>query len=76
MKRYRTKNHDIIVDEWWACQNCLAKGPELNKRSCINPRHNHTEEDDDVDRHRHKRRKTEAEVYCENIDDRSKGADF
>eukprot|EP00972_Heterocapsa_arctica_P071951 10628228-Heterocapsa_arctica.AAC.1 len=41
MQRYRTINHCIIIDEWWACQNCLAKGPELNKRSCINPRHNH-----------------------------------
>eukprot|EP00972_Heterocapsa_arctica_P004310 640554-Heterocapsa_arctica.AAC.1 len=21
MKRYRTKNHDIIFDDWWACRN-------------------------------------------------------
>eukprot|EP00972_Heterocapsa_arctica_P096732 14271472-Heterocapsa_arctica.AAC.1 len=76
MKRYIKKNHDIIFDEWWACKNCIAKGPELNKRSCVNPRHNHTEEDDDDSGHRHKRRKTHAEVDCEKIDDRSNGAAF
>eukprot|EP00972_Heterocapsa_arctica_P101121 14905038-Heterocapsa_arctica.AAC.1 len=65
-----------MFDDWWACQNCIAKGPELNKRKCINPRHNHAEEDDDDDRHRHKRRKAEAEVYCEKIGDRSNGTDF
>eukprot|EP00972_Heterocapsa_arctica_P079404 11702916-Heterocapsa_arctica.AAC.1 len=76
MKRYRKINHDLIVDDWWACQNCIAKGPELNKRSCFNPGHNHVEADDDDDRHRHNRRKTEAEVECEKIDDGSNGADF
>eukprot|EP00972_Heterocapsa_arctica_P025571 3763469-Heterocapsa_arctica.AAC.1 len=62
MKRYRKQNHDIIFDERWACNNCFAKGPELNKRSCINPRHNHAEEDDDEDGHRHNGRKTETGV--------------
>eukprot|EP00972_Heterocapsa_arctica_P091107 13443515-Heterocapsa_arctica.AAC.1 len=60
MKRYRHINHDIIFDEWWACENCLAKGPELNTRSCINPGHNGTYEYDDDDRHRHKRRNTKV----------------
>eukprot|EP00972_Heterocapsa_arctica_P028363 4170364-Heterocapsa_arctica.AAC.1 len=71
MKRYRKRDHDINFDEWWACKYCHAKGPELNKRTCINPRHNRTEEDDDDSGHRHKRRKTEAEAYCEKINDRS-----
>eukprot|EP00972_Heterocapsa_arctica_P056008 8260031-Heterocapsa_arctica.AAC.1 len=75
-KRYIHTNHDIIFDEWWACKNCLAKGPELNTINCINPRHNRTEEDDDDDRHRHTRRKTEVTMYCEKIDDRSNGADL
>eukprot|EP00972_Heterocapsa_arctica_P105418 15533456-Heterocapsa_arctica.AAC.1 len=61
MKRYRNNNHDSIFDEWWACQNCLAKGPELNEWKCINPRHNHADKYDDDDRHRHNIRKTEAE---------------
>eukprot|EP00972_Heterocapsa_arctica_P086362 12728890-Heterocapsa_arctica.AAC.1 len=33
MLRYRRRNHDIFVDEWWTCQSCLAKGPALNKRN-------------------------------------------
>eukprot|EP00972_Heterocapsa_arctica_P101664 14980414-Heterocapsa_arctica.AAC.1 len=33
MKRYRKRNHEIVFDKWWACKNCHAKGPELNKRS-------------------------------------------
>eukprot|EP00972_Heterocapsa_arctica_P023533 3467659-Heterocapsa_arctica.AAC.1 len=75
MKRYRKRNHDIVFDERWACKNCHAKGPELNHISCINPRHNHTEADDDDSGHRHNIRKTEAEAYCEEINDRSNGAD-
>eukprot|EP00972_Heterocapsa_arctica_P064909 9581553-Heterocapsa_arctica.AAC.1 len=63
MKRYRNNNHDVIFDEWWACKNCLATGPELNKKNCINPRHNHAEEDDDDDGHGYNRRKTEADLY-------------
>eukprot|EP00972_Heterocapsa_arctica_P094151 13884601-Heterocapsa_arctica.AAC.1 len=76
MKRYRKRNHEIVFDDWWACKNCHAKGPELNKRSCINPRHNKAEEDDDDSGHRHNRRKTEAEPYYEENNDRSNGADF
>eukprot|EP00972_Heterocapsa_arctica_P096882 14292894-Heterocapsa_arctica.AAC.1 len=71
MQRYRRRNHDIIFDDWWACQNCRAKGPALNNRSCINPTHNHVGDHGDDDRHRHTRRKTEVEVECEKIDDRS-----
>eukprot|EP00972_Heterocapsa_arctica_P068978 10193795-Heterocapsa_arctica.AAC.1 len=76
MQRYRRINHDITFDDWWACQNCLAKGPALNKRNCINPTHNHVGAEDDDDRHRHKRRKTEAELERDKIDDRSNGADL
>eukprot|EP00972_Heterocapsa_arctica_P056056 8268235-Heterocapsa_arctica.AAC.1 len=65
------RNHAIIFDEWWACLNCLAKGPQLNKRNCTNPTHKHVEADDDDDLHRHKIRNTEAEVECEKNDDRS-----
>eukprot|EP00972_Heterocapsa_arctica_P042946 6331619-Heterocapsa_arctica.AAC.1 len=55
MQRYRRKNHDIIFDGWWACQSCLAKGPALNKRNCINPTHKHDADDENDDRHRHKK---------------------
>eukprot|EP00972_Heterocapsa_arctica_P031877 4696488-Heterocapsa_arctica.AAC.1 len=65
-----------MFDDWWACKNCLAKGPDLNKKNCISPCHNHIEEDDDDDKHRHKIRNTEVEVECEKIDDRSNGADL
>eukprot|EP00972_Heterocapsa_arctica_P057717 8514563-Heterocapsa_arctica.AAC.1 len=75
MQRYRRRNHDIIFDDWWACQSCLAIGPALNKRSCINPTHNHVGAEDDDDRHRHKIRKTETVVEGEKIDDRSNGED-
>eukprot|EP00972_Heterocapsa_arctica_P115004 16445561-Heterocapsa_arctica.AAC.1 len=27
IERYRKINHDIIVDGWWACNGCLARGP-------------------------------------------------
>eukprot|EP00972_Heterocapsa_arctica_P018883 2790572-Heterocapsa_arctica.AAC.1 len=76
MKRYRNINHDIMFDDWWACKNCLAKGPELNKRNWINPTQNHVAVDDEDDRHRHTIRKTEVAVECEKIDDRSNGADL
>eukprot|EP00972_Heterocapsa_arctica_P108941 16042803-Heterocapsa_arctica.AAC.1 len=59
MQRYRTRNHDIIFDGWWACQSCLAKGPALNKRTCINPMRKRVVEDEDDDRHRHKIRRTD-----------------
>eukprot|EP00972_Heterocapsa_arctica_P084638 12466599-Heterocapsa_arctica.AAC.2 len=62
MQRYRRRNLDIVFDDWWACKNCQAKGPELNKRSCANPRHNHAEEDDDDSGHRHNIRKTYDEA--------------
>eukprot|EP00972_Heterocapsa_arctica_P084493 12447021-Heterocapsa_arctica.AAC.1 len=76
MQRYRRRNHAIIFDDWWACQSCLAKGPALNKRSCINPTHKHIEDDGDDDRHRHKRRRTEIESEGEKNDDRSDGAEL
>eukprot|EP00972_Heterocapsa_arctica_P074057 10932152-Heterocapsa_arctica.AAC.1 len=76
MKIYKKRNHDIVVDERWACKNCHAKGPELNKRNCINPRHNHAEENDDGTGHRHKRRKPEADTDHEENNDRSNGADM
>eukprot|EP00972_Heterocapsa_arctica_P088290 13020421-Heterocapsa_arctica.AAC.1 len=22
MKRYRTRDHDIMFEEWWTCKNC------------------------------------------------------
>eukprot|EP00972_Heterocapsa_arctica_P057391 8469841-Heterocapsa_arctica.AAC.1 len=75
MQRYRRRNHDIVFDGWWACQSCLAKGPALNKRNCINPTHNHDMNDEDDDRHKHKRRRTELDAEQEKNDDRSDGAD-
>eukprot|EP00972_Heterocapsa_arctica_P016012 2360988-Heterocapsa_arctica.AAC.1 len=62
MKRYRNINQETIFDEWWSCNNCHAKGPELNKRSCIKRSHTHAEEDDDDSGRRHTRRKTDAET--------------
>eukprot|EP00972_Heterocapsa_arctica_P105767 15580992-Heterocapsa_arctica.AAC.1 len=76
MQRYRRRNHDIIFDGWWACQRCLAKGPALNKRSCINPTHKHDVDDEYDYRHRHNRRRTDLEAEKENNDDRSDGADL
>eukprot|EP00972_Heterocapsa_arctica_P033926 4995668-Heterocapsa_arctica.AAC.1 len=70
MQRYRRRNHDIIFDGWWACQSCLAKGPALNKRHCINPTHKHVEDAGDDDRHRRKRRRTYIESEGEKNDDR------
>eukprot|EP00972_Heterocapsa_arctica_P055956 8253309-Heterocapsa_arctica.AAC.1 len=57
LERYRKRRHDLIFDEWWKCNKCQAKGPELNKRDCINPQRNHTEgdDDDDDDEYRHKK---------------------
>eukprot|EP00972_Heterocapsa_arctica_P106989 15761288-Heterocapsa_arctica.AAC.1 len=74
MQRYRRRNHDIIFHGWWACQSCLAKGPALNKRNCINPTHKNVVDDEDDDRHRHKRRRTDIEAEKEKNDDRSDGA--
>eukprot|EP00972_Heterocapsa_arctica_P031580 4650939-Heterocapsa_arctica.AAC.1 len=34
MERYRNINHDIFFEDWWACENCKANGPFLNKRNC------------------------------------------
>eukprot|EP00972_Heterocapsa_arctica_P067475 9958226-Heterocapsa_arctica.AAC.1 len=76
MQRCRRRNHDIIFDEWLACQSCFAKGPALNKKNCINPTRKHAEDDEDDDRHRHKRRKTETEAEEDNNEDRSDGADL
>eukprot|EP00972_Heterocapsa_arctica_P057692 8510526-Heterocapsa_arctica.AAC.1 len=76
MQRYRKRNHDIIFDGWWACQSCLAKGPVLNKRNCINPTHKHVFYDEDDDRHRHKIRRTDLEAEKDNNDDRSDEADL
>eukprot|EP00972_Heterocapsa_arctica_P041459 6113229-Heterocapsa_arctica.AAC.1 len=72
MQIYRRRNHDIMFDDWWACQSCLAKGPALNKRNCINPTRNHVGAEDDDEGHRHNIRNTEVEVESEKIDDRSK----
>eukprot|EP00972_Heterocapsa_arctica_P095840 14140056-Heterocapsa_arctica.AAC.1 len=71
MQRYRRINPEIIFDGWWACQSCLAKGPALNKRNCINPTRNHLGAEDDEDKHRHNRRRTEVEVESEQVDDRN-----
>eukprot|EP00972_Heterocapsa_arctica_P059469 8769356-Heterocapsa_arctica.AAC.1 len=76
MKIYRKWNHEIVFDEWWACHNCHAKGPELNKRNCIHPKHNHAEEDDDDSGHRHKRRKSEAAAEYEESNDIINDADI
>eukprot|EP00972_Heterocapsa_arctica_P076925 11346801-Heterocapsa_arctica.AAC.1 len=76
MQRYRRRNHDIIFDGWWACQNCLAKGLALNKNNCINPTRKHVEDDGDDDRHRHNIRRTEKSSEGENNDDRSDGAEL
>eukprot|EP00972_Heterocapsa_arctica_P010376 1525438-Heterocapsa_arctica.AAC.1 len=32
--RYREKNHDIIFEDWWTCENGKAKGPQLNNIKC------------------------------------------
>eukprot|EP00972_Heterocapsa_arctica_P010819 1586221-Heterocapsa_arctica.AAC.1 len=76
MERYRRRNHDIIFDGWWACQSCLAKGPALDKRNCINPTRKHEGDEEDADRHRHKRRRTDPEVEIDKNDDRSDAADI
>eukprot|EP00972_Heterocapsa_arctica_P019221 2835875-Heterocapsa_arctica.AAC.1 len=73
MQRYRRRNHDRIFDGWWACQSCLAKGPALNERNCINPTHTQDINDEDDDRHKHKRRRTDLEAEKYNNDDRSDG---
>eukprot|EP00972_Heterocapsa_arctica_P081295 11981254-Heterocapsa_arctica.AAC.1 len=60
MRRYRENNHDIIFEDWWTCNICKAKGPQLNNITCINhvagKRGPGNEEDDDEDNH--KRRNT------------------
>eukprot|EP00972_Heterocapsa_arctica_P061111 9009652-Heterocapsa_arctica.AAC.1 len=56
MKRYRTRNHDIILDDWWACRNCKAKGPLLNKRNCTHFNEQKIDEDPDDSERKHKRR--------------------
>eukprot|EP00972_Heterocapsa_arctica_P115684 16449172-Heterocapsa_arctica.AAC.2 len=56
--------------------SCLAKGPALNKRNCINPTYKHVVDDEDDDRHRHKTRRTELEAEKEKNDGRNHGADL
>eukprot|EP00972_Heterocapsa_arctica_P111464 16409772-Heterocapsa_arctica.AAC.1 len=61
MERYRKRKHDIIVDEWWTCRGCKARGPESNKRDCTQPTEKQDEDtnEDGTDKHDHrnKRRK-------------------
>eukprot|EP00972_Heterocapsa_arctica_P012629 1856561-Heterocapsa_arctica.AAC.1 len=45
MERYRKINHDIIFEDWWACKNCKAKGPTLNKRNCTQFTENKSNDD-------------------------------
>eukprot|EP00972_Heterocapsa_arctica_P017850 2637038-Heterocapsa_arctica.AAC.1 len=71
MKRYRKRNHELVFDEWWACKNCHATGPELNKNNCINHRHKHAEEYDDDSGHRHKIRNTDAETEYDATNNRN-----
>eukprot|EP00972_Heterocapsa_arctica_P077640 11451453-Heterocapsa_arctica.AAC.1 len=61
MKRYRTRNHDIIVDDWWACRNCKAKDPLLNKRNCTHFNEQQKDEDPDDSERKHKKRKKDNE---------------
>eukprot|EP00972_Heterocapsa_arctica_P005581 824486-Heterocapsa_arctica.AAC.1 len=61
MKRYRTRNHDIIFDDWWACINCKAKGPLLNKINCTHFNAQKINEDPDDSEHKHNKRKTDKE---------------
>eukprot|EP00972_Heterocapsa_arctica_P085007 12526800-Heterocapsa_arctica.AAC.1 len=56
MERYRTRNHDIIFEDWWTCKNCKAKGPPLNKRNCTHFVENKPEEDPDDSGHGHNKR--------------------
>eukprot|EP00972_Heterocapsa_arctica_P030849 4539155-Heterocapsa_arctica.AAC.1 len=34
MKKYLEKEHEVIFDDWWACKQCKAKGPAMNKKNC------------------------------------------
>eukprot|EP00972_Heterocapsa_arctica_P035296 5193630-Heterocapsa_arctica.AAC.2 len=56
-KHTTKRKHDIIFDGCWACQGCLARGPGLNNRDCINPTRNNVDDPDDDDRHIHKIRR-------------------
>eukprot|EP00972_Heterocapsa_arctica_P028367 4170441-Heterocapsa_arctica.AAC.1 len=56
MERYRTRNHDIIFEDWWTCKNCKAKGPLLNESSCTHFIGKKLEDDLDDSGHEHKRR--------------------
>eukprot|EP00972_Heterocapsa_arctica_P033232 4889302-Heterocapsa_arctica.AAC.1 len=61
MKRYRTRNHDISFDDWWACRNCKAKGPLLNNRNCTHINEKKMHEDPDDSEHKHNKRTKEHE---------------
>eukprot|EP00972_Heterocapsa_arctica_P052519 7725954-Heterocapsa_arctica.AAC.1 len=73
MKRYRTRNHDVIFDDWWACRNCKAKGPLLNKRNCAHFNDQKIDEDPDDSEHKHNKRKTDNEE--ENADKKNEEDD-
>eukprot|EP00972_Heterocapsa_arctica_P115180 16446443-Heterocapsa_arctica.AAC.1 len=45
--RYWEKEHHAIFDGWWACQNCHARDPGLNKRKCTNLHDNDDRAGDD-----------------------------
>eukprot|EP00972_Heterocapsa_arctica_P100537 14822925-Heterocapsa_arctica.AAC.1 len=61
MKRYRTRNHDIIFDDWWACRICKAKGPLLSKTNCTHFNEQKIDEDPDDSEHKHNKRKSDNE---------------
>eukprot|EP00972_Heterocapsa_arctica_P054596 8042506-Heterocapsa_arctica.AAC.1 len=66
MKRYTTWNHDIIFVDWWACRNCNAKGPLLNKRNCTHFNEQNIDEDPDDSEHKHtKRNKHKEEEHAD-----------
>eukprot|EP00972_Heterocapsa_arctica_P015315 2256240-Heterocapsa_arctica.AAC.2 len=64
----------LLFDDWWACKNCKAKGPELNKRHCPNASHSQTYKDEDDSGHKHTIRKIEEETLPdEDNDEGNKG---
>eukprot|EP00972_Heterocapsa_arctica_P024657 3636920-Heterocapsa_arctica.AAC.1 len=61
LKRYRTRDHDVIFDDWWVCRNCKAKGPLLNKRNCTHFNVQKADEDPDDSEQKHDNRKKDNE---------------